>query len=65
MEKKGDGELGARFEGAVLTGEMSVDENLRDDGVRAKLPSDDSVALPVINFDLPELPAGPPFPPRW
>jgi hypothetical protein len=30
-----------RFEGAILTGEKTVDEKLREDGVRAKLLSDD------------------------
>jgi hypothetical protein len=41
MPKKGVDELGIRFEGAVLTGEKSVGEGLREGAVRAKLAADE------------------------
>lgn len=34
MPKKGDDRVGARFEGAVLSGEKTVEERLKDDSLR-------------------------------
>ena len=41
MSGKGSDELGIRFEGAVLTGEKSVEEALREGAVRGKVSADE------------------------
>ena len=38
---KGADELGTRFEGAVLEGEKTVEQRLRDDAVRAETTGDE------------------------
>ena len=55
MPKKGDDGSGIRFEGAVLTGEKSVEEGLRGSAVDAKRPADEFYATveeydPVLLF---------------